>query len=226
MSSIVIAIDGPVGVGKTTVARQVSEQLGYFHLDSGAMYRSVTLELINRNLDIFNESDVEQLLKDIEIDLIPTDSGLQVMCNGKDVTEAIRSEEINKKISPVADSIPVRMKVNELARKIAENKRVVVEGRDIQTVVFPNAKYKFFLAGDTKVRAERRWKEFQAKGLEYKFDDILDSVAARDKCDAMPKRPFGALKKADDAATVDTTNLTIAQVVEEIVSKVDQADRN
>ncbi len=213
---MVIAIDGPVGVGKTTVAKELAKRLNFFHLDSGAMYRCVTLEMIRNNYDINNTEVITKLLKDLKIDLIPQDSGLKVLCNGKDVTEDIRSEEINQHISEVADAINIRMKINELQRKIADGKKVVVEGRDIGTIVFPNAKYKFYLDADVKERAKRRWDEFKSKGLDYDYEDIVKSVIERDKRDKI--RPFGALKKADDAITVDTTTLNVSQVTDKLVS--------
>ena len=222
MTDVVIAIDGPVGVGKTTVAKEFAKRLNYFHLDSGAMYRCVTLEVIEKNYNIQNDGDIKKLLQNLEIELIPLDSGMKVTCNNRDVTEAIRSEEINCKISEVADHIKVRMRINELQREIASGKRVVVEGRDIGTVVFPDAKYKFYLDADIKERTRRRWLEFKDKGLDYDYEKILQSVIERDKRDK--GRPFGALKKAEDAIVIDTTNLMVNEVVNKLISYLDKGD--
>lgn len=222
MSDIVIAIDGPVGVGKSTVAKEFAKKLNFFHLDSGAMYRCVTLEVSTNNYDINNKEDISHLLQNFKINLIPTDSGLKIICNDKDVTENIRTEEINRRISEVADKIQIRMKINELQRHIASGKKVVVEGRDIGTVVFPDAKYKFYLDAEVEERAKRRWNEFKGKGANYDYEKILKSVIERDERDK--GRPFGALKKADDAIVIDTTNMNVTEVVDKLISCLDRKD--
>jgi len=212
--SLVVAIDGPAGTGKGTIAKNISQELGYINIDTGAMYRSITLELLEKGIN--NIKDKEEIIKianNINIDLTEEN---EVYLNGKNVTKEIRTEKVNSFVSEVSSIPEVRNIMIKLQRKMAENKNVVMEGRDITTVVFPNADVKIFLDADVEERAKRRYNEMNEKGIAITFEEVLDSIKLRDFKDK--NKPVGALKIADDAIIIDTTNLSIKQVTEEIIN--------
>ena len=200
MTSEIIAIDGPAGSGKSTVAKEVAEKLGWSFLDTGAMYRAVTCEAISRGVDIANADEVAKIADTAIIETIP-----RTTINGRDVHDQIRTSEINQAVSVVAANVAVRAAMVQRQRELAAKSRtgVVVEGRDITTVVFPEATLKIFLTASLEERARRRG------------DESASSVARRDQADS--SREASPLTQADDAVVLDTTGLSIDQVVEEII---------
>jgi len=210
-----IAIDGPAGAGKSTVAKILSQRLGILYLDTGSMYRAVGLHMLLNGIDPKNPDDVNRLLPDTHVDIEYKDGVQIVYLNGKDVTSEIRTPEVSQAASDVGVIPEVRLKLVELQRKIAGKTSVVMDGRDIGTYVLPNADRKFFLTASVEERAKRRWLEMKNKGYQKSLDDIIDEIKKRDENDS--NRSFAPLKKADDAILIDTTNKTIEEVVSEII---------
>ncbi len=204
----IVAIDGPAGAGKSTVAKKVAARLGYTYIDTGAMYRAVGLKVSEREKN-FSEEILKEVTEKIEIE---SDETGKIFANGEDVTE------IGKFASDVSKFPFVRKKLTELQRKMAETKSVVMEGRDIGTEVFPNADFKIFLTADVSERARRRFEELREKNIAANLDEIEKDIAARDKQDS--ERKIAPLKKADDAILIDSTNLAIDEVTEKILSIV------
>ena len=210
----IVAIDGPAGAGKSTVAKKVAARLGYTYIDTGAMYRAVGLKVSEREKN-FSEEILKEVTEKIEIE---SDETGKIFANGEDVTKKIRTPEIGKFASDVSKFPFVRKKLTELQRKMAETKSVVMEGRDIGTEVFPNADFKIFLTADVSERARRRFEELREKNIAANLDEIEKDIAARDKQDS--ERKIAPLKKADDAILIDSTNLAIDEVTEKILSIV------
>ena len=210
----IVAIDGPAGAGKSTVAKKVAARLGYTYIDTGAMYRAVGLKVSEREKN-FSEEILKEVTEKIEIE---SDETGKIFANGEDVTKKIRTPEIGKFASDVSKFPFVRKKLMELQRKMAETKSVVMEGRDIGTEVFPNADFKIFLTADVSERARRRFEELREKNIAANLDEIEKDIAARDKQDS--ERKIAPLKKADDAILIDSTNLAIDEVTEKILSIV------
>lgn len=216
---IVIAIDGPVGVGKSTVAKELARRFGFFHLDTGAMYRTVTLCALQRGIDLNDELALSQLAGEITIELIYQNDKLIVLCDGQDVSDAIRSPEVSASTSPVSDVIGVRKRLVSQQRAIArKHARVVAEGRDIGTVVFPRTPWKFYLDATLEERAKRRFLQLKQSrpDLQLDFESVIASTAERDRRDR--SRPFGPLRVAKDAIVIDTTFISREQVVSIIAS--------
>jgi len=216
---IVIAIDGPVGVGKSTVAKELARRFGFFHLDTGAMYRSVTLSALQRGIDLNDESALSQLAGEIKIDLVYQNDELIVFCDGQDVSQAIRSPEVSASTSPVSDVLGVRKQLVSQQRAIAKkHARVVAEGRDIGTVVFPRTPWKFYLDATLEERAKRRLLQLKLSrpDLQLDIEAIIASTAERDRRDR--SRPFGPLRVAKDAIVIDTTHISKERVVSIIAS--------
>ena len=212
---MIIAIDGPAGSGKTTTAREVARRLGMARLDTGAMYRAITLGVLEAGLDPQDSKAVEDLLDSLQVDM----NGDRVFLNGKDVTDRIRLSDVTEAVSPVSAMKAVRKKMICLQREIGRKQDCVVDGRDIGTVVFPDADYKFFLVADIRVRAERRLKEQTEKGEKLSLDDVMHQIDMRDRMDS--SRDQSPLKKADDAIEINTSDLTIDQQVQRIIDKVE-----
>ena len=210
----VVAIDGPAGSGKGTVTEILAKKLNLNSIDTGAMYRCVTLAMIRNNVDISDIDKVKEVLDTINIELQKVNNELVVELNGEDVSKEIRDNPVNKMVSEVSAIKEVRAKLVEMQRKMAETQDIIMEGRDITTVVFPNADVKIYMDADLEERAKRRFKQNQEKGIECTFEEVLEDMRQRDEADM--NKPIGALKKADDAIVVDSTNLTQAQVVKEI----------
>lgn len=215
MKNIIIALDGPAGSGKTTTAKLVAEKLSYLYIDTGAMYRAVTLAWLRSGEDMSDET-MAKLMNKIEIDLSHSDLGQITLLNGEDVSSEIRLPEVTKNVSPVSAVACVREKLVDQQRHIARNGSAVLDGRDIGTVVFPNAELKIFLIASIEARAQRRTKELAAAGIEFNVDEIKKQIADRDYYDS--NREHSPLKKADDAVEIDTSCLSIQQQVEKIVS--------
>ena len=212
---MIIAIDGPAGAGKSTVSKIISKNMKITYLDTGAMYRAVTLYFLDNNVDIYNIEEVTKNLS--KIDIFFEDDKL--ILNGKDVSKEIREERVNKNVSPVSAIRIVRQTMVDLQRKMSIKKSVILDGRDIGTVVFPNADYKFYLISNIDVRAQRRYKEELEKGnTNITLEEIRKSMENRDFIDS--NREVTPLRKADDAIEIDTSNLNIEQTVDKIMSYI------
>ncbi|NLJ89135.1 MAG: (d)CMP kinase [Epulopiscium sp.] len=215
MGHFAIAIDGPAGAGKSTIAKLVAKKLNIIYVDTGAMYRAVALYCIENSIDYNSKEEVKKVLDNIDIKITHKDNNQRIILNNKDVTDLIRSTEVSKGSSAVATIYAVRIKMVEIQRNIAKNNSVVMDGRDIGTYVLPNAKIKVFLTASVDERAKRRHKELIEKGIKCDFEQIKKDIEERDKNDST--REFAPLKKADDAVEIDTTKLNIEEVVEKII---------
>lgn len=210
-----IAIDGPAGAGKSTIAKIVAKELQYIYVDTGAMYRAIGLLAVKEGINIGNEEALGALTREADISLRYEDGRQQVYLNGKNVTEDIRTEEAGKMASAVATVKAVREKMVELQKKVAESSDVIMDGRDIGTVVLPSAALKVYLTADTRVRAERRYKELTEKGISCNIEEIEKDIIARDYQDM--NREVSPLKKAEDAIILDCSYLTIDEVAASII---------
>jgi cytidylate kinase len=211
----IIAVDGPTGAGKSTVSQKLAEKLGYLYLDTGAMYRAAALLAMRKGLDLDDPESAKKIVNGLKIDLIKRSNGLQVLLNGEDVSEAIRGPEMGMAASRISRHRVIREKLWELQRRLGEKGGVVAEGRDIGTVVFPNADYKFFVTASAEERASRRFKELKGKGFKVIYAEILEDVKKRDEQDS--NRELAPLKPAENAVIIDTTSLDIDQAVERII---------
>ena len=221
MKDLVIAIDGNSGCGKSSTAKVLAQKLKYIYIDSGAMYRAVTLFFIKHNIDLKNEKDVEEALKQIDISFkynIETTKN-ETYLNRKNVENEIRQMEVSNLVSPVSEISQVRRKLVEQQRRLSEGKGVVMDGRDIGTVVFPNADLKIFMTADLEVRAKRRQLELEEKGTKVELEEIIENLKNRDIIDS--SRADSPLRKADDAYVIDTSNLTFEDQVNQILSLIE-----
>lgn len=209
--SFVVAIDGPAGSGKGTVAKLISEKLGFVNIDTGATFRCIALAMIQKDIKKEEEDKIKELLNHIDINMKPDGT---VLLNGEIVTDRIRENDVNTLVSPISVIKIVRDKLLDVQRKIAEGKNVVMEGRDIGTVVFPDADVKIYLDASPEERAKRRLKQNQEKGIESSYEEVLQNIIDRDKRDS--SREIAPLKQADDAIYLDSTKLSIEEVVEKI----------
>ena len=215
---MIIAIDGPAATGKSTSAKLLSKKLGFTYLDTGAMYRCVTLLILKNNVEIKNHSHLDSLLMQFQLDVKKNKKDYLFFLDGEDVSTDIRSTEVTNNVSAVSALPVVRKKLVSIQRKIAENQDSVVEGRDIGTVVFPNADIKFFIIADTIVRAKRRQLDLKKIGEEKTIDSLVKEISDRDNYDS--RRKISPLFKAIDAIEVNTTNTTIDEQVDFMVNKV------
>ena len=212
---MIVGIDGPAGSGKGTVTKIIAQRMGLVNFDTGATYRCVALESIRRNIPLTEEEKITSLIDDINIEFeYDEDENIKVIMNGEDVSREIRSTEVSSIVSPLSSIIPVRIKLVELQRRMAEGKDVIMEGRDICTVVFPNADVKIYLDAEVEERARRRFKENQEKGIECTYDEVLESIKKRDENDK--NKEMGALKVAEGATIVDSTNLSLEEMADEV----------
>ena len=213
--SFVVAIDGPAGTGKGTVTKLISQELGLVNIDTGAMYRCITLQALRKGITTIEEKEkLIEIAKNIEIQIQNNSGNQKIFLNGEDVTTEIRSLEVSAFVSPVSSIPEIRELMVSLQRKMAEGKDVIMEGRDITTVVFPDANVKIYLDADVEERAKRRYEENKVKGIQTSFAETLEAVKKRDYNDM--HKPVGALKIAKDAIIVDTTKMTIEQVKEKV----------
>ena len=215
MDNFQVAIDGPAGSGKSTISKKVCDLLGFVHIDTGAMYRAVTLEALNRGIDLENPDEYEFLL---DTNIIYEND--KIYLNGKSVGREIRSSRVAANVSTVAKMAVVRTAMVKLQQKAAEHGKVVMDGRDIGYVVLPNADVKIFLTASVEERARRRFRENQLAGREEKFEDILENIKSRDFKDS--NRELNPLRQAHDAILLDTTNMNIDEVVLEIVRIINE----
>ena len=209
MENIIIAIDGPAGSGKGTLAKALSEKFNLVNIDTGATYRCVALKTLRNNINLEETDKIIEISKNIDIDL---KSDGTVLMDGEDVTKEIRSKEVTNIVSPISSIVEVRKNMVDIQRKIAEGNNVVMEGRDITTVVFPNTKYKFYLDASVESRAKRRYKENQEKGIDMTYEEVYDNITKRDY-NGMHKE-VGSLTRNDDQIYIDTTNITVEEEVE------------
>ena len=213
--SLVIAIDGPAGSGKGTITKRIAEKLGIVNIDTGAMYRCVALAAIRNDLSVEDTDKIIELSKKIDISF---DSEGHTFLDGEDVSTLIRTPEVSKIVSPISSIVEVRHEMVKLQRKLAEGLDVIMEGRDITTVVFPDATYKFYLDADVEERAKRRFKQNQESGIEMSYDEILDNIRKRDYNDMHKEE--GSLMRTDEQIYIDSTNLTIDEVVDEFMKYI------
>lgn len=216
-SAINIAIDGPSGVGKSTIADQVAESLHMVHLDTGAMYRCVAYYLVSHQIDLSDSQALDQALDSIHISF----QGKQVFLNDVDVSKEIRTNEISMLTSKVATNPSVRKKMVTLQQEVAKDKGYILDGRDICTVVLPDAEVKIYMDASAKARAERRYKEYISQGIQADYETIYQDIVARDYQDS--HREISPLVQAKDAIRIDTSNLTIDEVVKEVLELVRKA---
>lgn len=217
MEKINIAIDGPAGAGKSTVAKAIAGKLGIIHLDTGAMYRAAALAAVRKGVSPLDEKAVVAMLP-IDIDVQFKDGSQRVLLEGEDVTEAIREHGISQAASDISKIKQVRLMLVDIQRKIAEKNDVVMDGRDIGTFVLPNADYKFYLTAAPEVRARRRLNQLKEMGQDGDYEEILKSILIRDENDS--KREFAPLKKAEDAVLIDSTYMSVEEVVQTILSAI------
>jgi len=220
MKDLVIAIDGNSGCGKSSTAKALAKKLKYIYIDSGAMYRAVTLFFIKHKVDINNEKDVEEALKQIDISFkYNIDTGQnETYLNRKNVENDIRQMEVSKLVSLVSEISKVRKKLVDQQRRLGDNKGVVMDGRDIGTVVFPNADLKIFMTANLEVRAQRRQLELKEKGTNVALEEVIDNLKNRDQIDS--SRADSPLKKAEDSHVIDTSKISFDEQIDEIVSLI------
>ncbi|PRX29498.1 cytidylate kinase [Orenia metallireducens] len=213
---LVIAIDGPAGAGKSTVAKIIAERLGYIYIDTGAMYRALTLKVLNQAYDLEDEKKLGTLAENTDIKLVKAGEDNLVLLDGEDVTAEIRDNKVSNNVSVVAKVAKVREEMVKLQRQMAQSGGVVMDGRDIGTVVLPDADIKIFLTASVEERAQRRYDELIDKGEDVDLEQIKGEIIRRDDIDK--NREVAPLTEAEDAIYVDTTKLDIGQVVEEILN--------
>ena len=215
---MIVAIDGPAATGKSTSAKLVAQKLGFTYMDTGAMYRCITLSVLRNHISLADEEALQLLIQEMDIHFERTDDNLVVRLNKEDVSTLIRKPEVTSHVSAVSALPQVRNHMVAIQRKIAKNQDCVIEGRDIGTIVFPKADVKFFLVADDIVRARRRQLDLKAIGEERTIDELVEEICRRDRFDS--ERSHSPLKKADDAVEVDTSQLTIDEQVDFMVNRV------
>ena len=213
-----IAIDGPAGAGKSSVAKVLARRLGCIYLDTGAMYRAVTWLALQKQVAFEDMDGIKDLLQTIELEFKDVDGMQHLYCNGTDVTEAIRTPEISANVSAVSMIPQVREAMTAQQQKIAAGSDVLMDGRDIGTTVLPNARYKFFLTASLEERARRRALELEQKGIAVDMEQLIADIALRDKKDS--EREVSPLKQAEDAVLIDTSSLTFDEVVENLFMRI------
>lgn len=213
-SNLTIAIDGPASSGKSTVAKKIAEDLGLIYVDTGAMYRTLTYIALKNNIQISDEMALLERLKETSIEFKRSEEGQRVFANGEEVTVEIRQNDVSNAVSDVSAHSSIRQELVKRQRKIAEKHGVIMDGRDIGTVVLPEADIKIFLVASVEERAERRHKENIQKGIPSDLDNLKKEIAERDYKDS--HREVSPLKQAEDAILIDTTELTIEEVIDKI----------
>ena len=216
MDNLIVAIDGPAGSGKSTIAKLIAKKFNFTYIDTGAMYRMITLYLLENNIDFDDLKEIEKVLNTVNLDM----QGDKFYLNSVDVSTKIREKRINENVSKVASIKIVRSNLVDLQRKVSNNKNVILDGRDVGTVIFPNAQVKIFLIASPEERARRRYKEFLEKKTEITYEEVLNSIKERDHIDST--RDESPFVKADDAIELDSTNLTIDDVVNFISKEIEK----
>ena len=217
---IAIAIDGPAGAGKSSISKVVANELGYLYIDTGAMYRGVTWAVLDSHVDVKNQKDVESLLPSLDLTLEPTANACKVFVKGKDVTDLIRQQQINENVSTIASYKGVREYLVERQQAMAAVGGVILDGRDIGSVVLPKAELKIYLTASVDARAKRRWLEVQGTSNEQSLEDIKHNVESRDKMDK--NRDESPLVCVEDAIVVDSSNMTFDETVKHILHLVQE----
>lgn len=217
---IAIAIDGPAGAGKSSISKVVANELGYLYIDTGAMYRGVTWAVLDSHVDVKNQKDVEELLPSLDLTLEPTANACKVFVKGQDVTDLIRQQQINENVSTIASYKGVREYLVERQQAMAAVGGVILDGRDIGSVVLPKAELKIYLTASVDARAKRRWLEVQGTSNEQSLEDIKKNVESRDEMDK--NRDESPLVCVEDAIVVDSSNMTFDETVEHILHLVQE----
>ena len=215
---MIIAIDGPAGSGKSTIAKIIAERLKYKYINSGAMYRAVAREALGQGLDLSNVEGVACVAESLVVDFKPDREGQRVLVNGKDVTQELKSETVGAGAAVVASQVRVREILTAHQRKLGKNGHIVMEGRDIGTKVFPNADKKFYFHADARERGKRRYLELKAKNADADLEEIIEQIKQRDHEDM--HRAIAPLAQAEDAVYVDTTNMNIDELVDLVVEHI------
>ena len=213
-----VAIDGPASSGKSTISKLIAKENHFVYLDTGAMYRVVTLAVLRNNISLDDYEAIEKLVQTIEIGFSMQDGKQSVFMNGEDVTDEIRSVEVTRNVSAVSALKEVRERLVHLQQEIAENHSIIMDGRDIGTVVLPQAEIKIFLVASVEERARRRFIENQEKGIEMSYEELVEDIRRRDHIDSTRKE--SPLRKAEDAIEVDTTKMTIEDVVKVVTALI------
>ena len=213
--NMIIAIDGPAGSGKGTITKIIADRLGIVNIDTGAMYRCIALAFLRSNLSIEDKEGIIALTKKIKIEF--GENG-KVFLDKEEVSGLIRTKEISTVVSPISSIVEVREEMVKLQRQLAEGCSIIMEGRDITTVVFPNADYKFYLDATLEERARRRFKQNQEAGIEMSYEEVLESIKKRDYNDM--HKEVGSLTRTKDQIYIDSTNLTIEEVAQEILKHI------
>lgn len=221
MSIINIAIDGPAGAGKSTVAKRIADIMHLTYVDTGAMYRALGLKAVRNGIDPGDAEAVAPMLTDTTVTFIKINGEQHVVLDGEDVNELIRTEEISHAASVISTLPEVRRKLVDLQREIARSTDTVMDGRDIGTVVLPNTPYKFYVTASAEVRAKRRFIEYQKKGIlgDMTYEDVLNEVKARDERDM--NREFSPLRPAENAVIIDTSEMSIDEAVDAVIEDID-----
>lgn len=216
MKEFIVTVDGPAGSGKSTIAKIIAKKYGFTYLDTGAMYRMIALYALENSVDLEDSKAIESMLENTKLDIV----GNQFFLNGRDVSEEIRTPRVSAVVSPVSAIKEVRVKLVELQREISKGKKIILDGRDIGTVVFPNGDVKIYLVASPEERAKRRLKEYEQKGVEADYKSVLASIKERDYIDSTRKE--SPLKKAQDAHEIDSSTLSIDDVVGIISKYIDE----
>ena len=214
---MIVAIDGPAGSGKGTITKLVAEKLNLIYIDSGATYRCVALATLRNNIKLDEKDKIIELAKTLDIEF---DENGHTFLNKEDVSHLIRTPEVTAIVSQISSIIEIREILVDLQRKMANGKNVIMEGRDITTVVFPNANYKFYLDASVEERARRRYKQNEEMGIKTSMEEIIENIEMRDYNDM--HKPVGALTRTDEQIYIDSTNMTIPEVVDTIVNEINK----
>lgn len=219
--SFIVAIDGPSGTGKGTITEYISKKYNLINFDTGAMYRCVTLELINNEIGTKEINKIAEVLLKIKIEQVNENESIKFYLNGKDVTKEIRTKEVDELVSQVSHIPEVRKAMVDLQRKMADGKKVIMDGRDIGTNVFPNANVKIYLDASQEERAQRRYRQNKEKGIDISYEEIVKNIEYRDNNDKTST--VAPLKKADDAILIDTTSMSVEEVVDKVSNIIEGA---